>query len=89
MLLRVKDGKLDTMPDRERVSFKLSNNTTMSIQICAQDKATLIKEDYDDIMQAVIAGWEHEITVLNGWSEEQQQRYRDRFYNLKIIERVK
>ena len=60
----------------------------MNIQICSKCKENLKEEEYEDVMQAVIDGWEYEITILNNWSEEQQQDYRDRFYNLEIIKRI-
>ncbi len=88
-LLILKDGRWSPTSDRERVTFELSNKSIMNIQICSECKEELTKEDYKDIMQSIKDGWEYEITVLNNWNEDQQQNYRDRFYNLEIIKRIK
>lgn len=60
----------------------------MNIQICTVCKESLKETDYKAIMQSIKDSWEYEITVLNNWSEQQQQDYRDRFYNLEIIKRI-
>lgn len=61
----------------------------MNIQICSECEEHLTRKDYQNIMQSIKDSWEYEITILNNWSEEQQQDYRDRFYNLEITKRIK
>ena len=89
-VLLVREGdKLRPTSDKELIVFELNNKSKMNIQLCSVCKEGLREEDYKSIMQAVIDSWEYEITILNNWTEEQQQDYRDRFYNLEIIKRVK
>ncbi len=61
----------------------------MNIQLCTVCKEGLKEEEHKEIMQTVIDGWEYEITTLNNWTEEQQQDYRDRFYDLEIKKRIR
>lgn len=61
--------------------FELDNGSRMPVAV---DKDAMIsEEDFDKIMEHVIAGWEWEISNKK-WSPKQIQDYKDAFFNLKI-----
>lgn len=69
---------------RER-QFKLDNNSVMKVAFCDKCSEKVLEEDFEWIMKNVILGWELSLQ-RNQKSEEQKQKYRDNFYNLKIVD---
>ena len=78
-------GMLQTNEHYRERQFKLSSNSVMKVAFCDKCCDLVKEEDFEWIMKNVISGWELSLQ-RNQKSEEQKQKYRDSFYNLKIVD---
>lgn len=69
------------------VNYKLSDNSVAGILFC-NDCQKKPKEAPEKaiIEQSLRDGWEHELSLVN-WDEETKQVYRNKYYNLTVIEK--
>jgi len=70
------------------VKFKLSNGSQMKVSFCDSCADEVKKKDFQWIMANVILGWETSLTKKPR-TEDELQKYRKTYYNLKIEDFVK
>lgn len=72
----------------KELTYEVSNNSIMTIGLC-KDCYEKTKEDdtnFETIMESVRDGWTKEMDSLNT-TEEDRKKYKDQFFNLKIVKR--
>ena len=73
--------------------FEFSNGTKGKIAFCDEhyeifkDKGEISEEDSDRIMNGIKQGWKREF-ILNRWSKEKIDKYKQDFFSLKILRRL-
>ena len=70
------------------VIFELDNGSRMPFPIDVEAVNAITEADYPRIMDWVRAGWMFEINNKH-WTPKEIQDYKDTFFNLKIVRRIK
>lgn len=76
------------LPDKDRVDFKLSDNSIMPVTICKECKDALTTKDYKKIMKSVQKGWDNEMDDM-GWTVKQKKAYKDIYDKKSIKNKIK
>lgn len=69
------------------VKFLMSDGSDMRVAMTKDEKVNLKESDYPEIMKGVIRGWEQEMSTKQ-WQQERVIKYKLKFFNLTIVERI-
>lgn len=73
-------------PEYSEEELFLDNNSKMRVAICKTCQDNLSDIDFPAIMDSVVNGWDKELKD-NNWDNARKQKYKEDFFNVKIITR--
>jgi hypothetical protein len=81
------NGRMQTVftAQRGEVEYILDDGSKMRVAMCIDDIAKLDGTETDYVMGAVKRGWQHELETYSPWSQDQKDKYIEKYGKLEIV----
>ena len=76
-------------PDYSQVQVELDDGSKMRVVMCLGCQESYEDKHHDNMMKAVILGWQNEIDNNPLWNDDMKKNYMKRYGKLKIKSKVK
>jgi hypothetical protein len=70
---------------RSEATYLLDTGSQMRVAMCKKDVEALDGTETEYVMGAVKRGWQHELETYSPWSQDQKDKYMEKYGKLEIV----